>query len=216
MSNSTVDFQRILATSPTTEKPQPEPKPHTPDSLVEEEHPPKVSPRKKKRAFQGVLDAAIAYFSEKQAVYVPSLPPAVDTGNTELSELRSELHDLESQIKEMEDENEELRIKNQSLTAQKETFALTIGSLNTKILDLQLLQAERNAKKTNSEPVKKMQPGLQPIGSITGFRDDSGSLDISEIKSENVQKTKPREEPRKPEAKSRRQEGRFKGPISFS
>lgn len=224
MSNSTVDFQRILATSPTAEKPLPEPKPQTPDSLAEEEHKPSVSARKKKRAFQGMLDAAITYFSEKQATYVPALAPSTDSADAEVSDMRGELKSLEDNIKEMEVRNEELRAENQALTAQRETFALTIGSLNTKILDLQLLLDERSEKKTNSEPVKRLPKPVEPLGSVAAFHDDSGSLDISEIKSESIQKPKAREETRRPSgdvksnasSRAQRQGGRTKAPISFS
>ena len=222
MSNSTVDFQRILATSPTAEKPLPEARPQTPDSLGEEEHKPSVSARKKKRAFQGMLDAAITYFSEKQAAYVPAFAPSTDSADAEVSDMRSELRSLEIRIKEMEGRNEDLRTENQALMVQRETYALTIGSLNTKILDLQLLLEERSEKKTNSEPVKRSAKPLEPLGSVTAFRDDSGSLDISEIKSESIQKPKAREEARRPSgevkgsSRGQRQEGRAKAPISFS
>ena len=158
-------------------------------------------------------------------------------------DLRKELESLESRIHSLEAENEEMRAENQRLTAQRENYVMSIGSLNTKILDLQLALDEGREKKPLSQPIKREPKAERKGGSITAFvRDDSESLDISEIKSESIPRPGRKEpEHAKPDpstmrrpsgdstakpqtpsftktagAASSRKDAKSRGPISFS
>jgi len=139
LSNSTADFQTLLAASPSADK---QSKLRvSPNSIGEEDDKKQRTVKRGKRGFIGTLDAAIVYFGEGQRSYSTLVAGA----GGEAAQLRAEMEQLQVQIEHLERRNDSLKTANELLTAQREVVSLAIGSLNTKILDLELLLKERKS-----------------------------------------------------------------------
>lgn len=132
MSNTATDFQQILSASPSADHKQTQEKP-------DNQH--KIKGNQTKKGFLGTLEAAITYFNEQK----PSFIPQIQQIPGEMGDLREEIDRLQRQISQLETLNDGLRRENDRLLSQKESISLSIGSLNTQILDLQLILEEQQS-----------------------------------------------------------------------
>jgi hypothetical protein len=189
MSNSTADFQRILATSPSADKQGKIP--IRADSNEEnEEEKRKTAGNRGKRGFLGTLDAAIVYFGEGQRGY----SAMVEGRDGEVGQLKEEMEQLQLQIEAFERRNEELKAQNERLISQREVVSRSIGSLNTQILDLELQLKERKSpvpplSLPSRTPPKLSDPFNQRPGEVV--RLDKGAYGDKAYRPTDSQATRP-------------------------
>lgn len=93
-----------------------------------------------KGGFVGVLEAAILYFQGEPSHTLPQGVPKTDAADI------SVVAELQSKVASLLAENEALRLEAKRLAAQRENYASHIGTLNTKLLDLQLALAEERKR----------------------------------------------------------------------
>lgn len=188
LSNSTADFQTLLAASPSADKQNK--LRAAPSAIDTEDKKIQRTGKRGKRSFIGTLEAAIVYFREGQRSY----STLVNRTGDEVGQLREEMEQLQVRILHLEKQNESLKTANELLIAQREAVSLSIGSLNTRILDLELLLKERKSPVPPlSLPSRILPKPTVPFGQrpIEGLRLDTGIFSEKGYRPIDSQATRP-------------------------